>query len=415
MHAPRVSKATALLLESIHANAHEVFNRHDIAVVTRSGALGEDELIETLNSLPGDGPTVLGLRSKTKCTAKVIDSCPRLTAIGAFCIGTDQIALDRATERGRAVFNAPFSNTRSVAELIVSLVVMLSRQIFPRSNAAHAGNWAKSATGAHEVRGKTIGIVGYGHIGSQVSVLAEALGMKVRYHDIVNKLPLGNAEAKASLVELLRESDFVTLHVPRSELTRWMIGEAELRAMKPGSYLLNYSRGDVVEIEALRKVIEEGHLAGAAIDVYPKEPRKAGEAFDTPLRGLENVILTPHIGGSTQEAQANIGTEVANVLSRYLLEGRTTGSVTLPHLEGPERRKGTSRILNVHRNVPGVLSAINHVLADSGLNIVSQNLATNEQVGVLIIDLARDVDEAQAEQLRAAIAAPDTSLRTRIV
>ena len=409
-----VSRPNILLLESIHATAHEEFARHGVAVHTAPGALGEAQLVKALRELPQDAPVLLGIRSKTQVTPAVLDATPALLAVGAFCIGTDQIALAAARERGLAVFNAPFSNTRSVAELVLGEIIMLSRQVFARSAACHRGLWHKSADGSHEVRGKTLGIVGYGHIGSQLSVLAEALGMQVRYHDILPKMALGNAQPAGSLHELLGLADFVTLHVPDTELTRGMFGAAELAVMKPGSYLINASRGMVVDLAALRDALERGRLAGAAVDVFPSEPAKAGDVFDSPLRGLDSVILTPHIGGSTQEAQANIGREVASSLSAYLASGSTTGCVTLPNVDAAPVRGG-ARILNVHRNVPGVLSAVNQLLAESQVNITGQSLATVESIGLLHVDVPLRPDDPKTHSLGAAIAALSTSLRTRVI
>ena len=409
-----VRRAHALLLENIHSSAHEEFARQGVEVDARAGALGEAALIAALQAIPGDAPLVLGIRSKTQIGAAVFAAAPRLAAIGAFCIGTDQIDLGAARRAGVAVFNAPFSNTRSVAELVLGEIIMLSRQIFPRSVACHRGVWTKSAIGSHEVRGKTLGIIGYGHIGSQLSVLAEALGMRVIYFDITPKLPLGNALAVDSLAELLGRADFVSLHVPDTELTRGMIGAGELAAMRAGAYLVNASRGHVVDIDALRDALDRGHVAGAAIDVFPAEPAAAGEPFVSALRGLDQVILTPHIGGSTEEAQASIGREVAIALGGYLGAGVTTGSVNLPMIDAPPLRGGC-RVINLHRNVPGVLSAINRVVADSGVNVVGQNLGTLEEVGLLLVDLPLPAGDNQAQELARAIAALPTSLRTRIV
>jgi len=412
-----VPRAHALLLENVHTTAAEVLGGYDVEVQRLGSALAEDELISTLNGLPGDGPVMVGLRSKTHVTPKVLDSVPRLMVVGAFCIGTDQIALDVARRGGVAVFNAPFSSTRSVAELVIAEVVMLSRQICDRSKAAHEGRWAKSATGAHEVRGKTLGIVGYGHIGSQVSILAEALGMKVLFFDIDKKLPLGNANGVDSLEELLRSSDFISLHVPDTELTRGMIGAPELTVMRKGSFLLNLSRGKVVNIPALQAALVGGRLAGAAVDVYPREPANTTLPFESELRGLDNVILTPHIGGSTQEAQASIGREVATAVGRYFEQGSTQGCVTLPSLDLPSPRPaGTaSRIVNVHQNVPGVLSAINRVVAESGVNIVGQALATVDEVGLLFIDVPLTAQDERAGALCQAISELETSVRTRLL
>lgn len=413
-------RAHALLLENVHTTASEVLEAHDVEVRRLASALDEDALIAALTDFPGGGPVLVGLRSKTHVTPRVFDAVPRLMAIGAFCIGTDQIALDVARSSGVAVFNAPFSSTRSVAELVIAEVVMLSRQVFKRSQAAHEGRWDKSATGSREVRGKTLGIIGYGHIGSQLSILAEALGMQVLFFDIDKRLPLGNAASVASLAELLANSDFVSLHVPDTELTRGMIGPEQLATMRDGSYLLNLSRGKVVDIPALRDALSSKHLAGAAIDVYPREPASTEETFESELRGLDNVILTPHIGGSTSEAQANIGLEVADALTRYLDIGTTVGCVTLPPLDLPKpsaahRGGQVCRIVNVHQNVPGVLSAINRVIAESGVNIVGQALATTEEVGLLFIDVPLAVDDMRTSGLREAISGLETSVRTRLL
>lgn len=406
-----------MLLESVHSTAVENLRGNGIKVETRPKGLGEGELIESLGAL-GFGPVMVGIRSKTHITKKVFESVPNLAAIGAFCIGTDQIDLEEARQRGVPVFNAPFSSTRSVAELVVAEVVMLSRGIFQRSTAAHAGRWAKTATGSHEVRGKTLGIIGYGHIGSQVSILAEALGMRVLFFDIDLKLPLGNAHGSASMDELLGQSDFVTLHVPDTPLTRGMITDDELGKMKPGSFLLNLSRGKVVDIPALRARLDSGHIAGAAVDVFPKEPRSTDLEFTSELRGLDNVILTPHIGGSTIEAQANIGLEVSEALVRWVALGSTLGCKTLPPLDVPPPArwdKQGSRIVNVHKNVPGVLSKINTVVATSSVNIVGQSLATNEEIGLLFIDVPILPSDPKAAELRDAIAALETSIRTRLL
>lgn len=405
--------ASALLLEKVHATAEKSLTDSGYTVQRINKGLSEDELIEALQALP-DGPVMVGIRSKTHITPKVLEAVPRLDAVGCFCIGTDQVALDVARATGVAVFNAPFSSTRSVAELVMADIVMLARRIFPRNTAAHAGSWAKSATGAHEVRGKTLGIIGYGHIGSQLGILAEAFGMNVQYFDIEKKLPLGNTNSVDTMDALLSSSDFVSLHVPDTELTRNMMTAKEIAKIKKGGYLINLSRGKVVDIDALHDALKEERLAGAAVDVYPKEPASNAEPFESPLRGLDNVILTPHIGGSTQEAQANIGLEVATALDRFRRFGGTMGSVTLPNLEVPKAAHAQSRIINLHRNVPGVLSEINQVVADSGVNIVGQSLGTNDDVGLLYIDVPVAADDTQAAKLRESIAALDTSLRTRI-
>jgi D-3-phosphoglycerate dehydrogenase len=412
-----MARGHALLLEKVHATAEAELREHGIDVHRVDKGLSESELIDALQTMP-PGPLFVGIRSKTHITKKVLD-VSRLVAVGAFCIGTDQIDLEEARNRGVAVFNAPFSSTRSVAELVMAEVVMLSRRIVPRNAAAHDGQWDKSATGAHEVRGKTLGIVGYGHIGSQVSILAEAFGMQVLFHDIDKKLPLGNARASVGLDELLGVSDFVSLHVPDTELTRGMIGADEIAKMKGGSYLLNLSRGRVVDLEALRNALDSKHIAGAAIDVFPREPASNADAFESELLGADNVILTPHIGGSTQEAQANIGLEVANALIRFLAAGSTLGSVTLPQLDvpRPQTAQGTpvARIFNVHHNVPGVLSQVNRVVAESDVNIVGQSLSTLGEVGLLFIDIPVDADDAKASELRDAIAALQHSIRTRLI
>jgi D-3-phosphoglycerate dehydrogenase len=414
-----VPRAHALLLESVHASAGELLAARDIEVHLHAKAMGEADLIAALHELPKDVPSFVGIRSKTHITEKVMTAVPHLIGIGAFCIGTDQIDLAVARRRGVAVFNAPFSSTRSVAELVMAEVVMLSRQLYARCRAAHDGRWAKSASGAHEVRGKTLGIIGYGHIGSQVGILAEAFGMRVRYFDIDKKLPLGNVGSAPSMEDVLRDSDFLTLHVPDTDRTRGMIGAAELAQMKQGAYLLNLSRGKVVDIPALRRALDEGRLAGAAVDVYPKEPASTTETFVSELRGLDQVVLTPHIGGSTLEAQANIGEEVAAALARYLDVGATLGCVTLPHLDvvPPQRFEGVagSRIINIHANVPGVLSRINQVVAESEVNIVGQALATNDDVGLLFIDVPLSAADPKAAALREGISALTTSVRTRLV
>jgi D-3-phosphoglycerate dehydrogenase len=410
-----VPRAQVLLIESIHPSADEAFARAGIAVHRRSTGLAEDELIETLRALPGDEPVLLGIRSKTHVRARVFESVPRLAAVGAFCIGTDQIELDAARRAGIAVFNAPFSNTRSVAELVLAEIVMLSRQVFARSWAAHQGEWRKDADGSHEVRGKTLGIVGYGHIGSQLSVLAEAMGMRVIYHDVINKLPLGNASAAVDLDDLFAKSDFVTLHVPDTEQTRNMIRAPQLAKLKRGAYLINASRGTVVDLEALRDAIIAKQVAGAAIDVYPREPRGAGDRFESPLQGLREVILTPHIGGSTQEAQASIGREVSDVLSTFMSFGRTTSCITLPQIDAHELRPGSCRLVNVHRDVPGVLSRVNTVVAAVGINISGQHLVTGGGIGLLLMDLDVPRDDARASALADGIAQLDQSVRTRLI
>lgn len=404
-----------LLSESIHPSADEAFERADIAIHRTSAGLAGEELIAALLAIPGDEPVMLGIRSKTRVRAPVFDAVRRLAAVGAFCIGTDQIELEAAHAQGVAVFNAPFSNTRSVAELVLAEIVILSRQIFARSWAAHEGEWRKDAQGAHEVRGKTLGIIGYGHIGSQLSVLAEAMGLRVIYYDVVNRLPLGNACVAADLDTLLAESDFVTLHVPDTEQTRNMIGPAQLARLKRGAYLINASRGTVVDLDALREAIVSGQVSGAAIDVYPKEPKGGGDRFESPLQGLRNVILTPHIGGSTQEAQANIGREVSEALAAYMTVGRTSACITLPPIDASELRPGSCRLVNIHKDVPGVLSRVNSVVAQVNINISGQHLVTGGGTGLLLMDLDVPREDARATALREGIAKLDQSLRTRLI
>ncbi|HVJ91216.1 MAG TPA: phosphoglycerate dehydrogenase [Labilithrix sp.] len=395
-----------LLLENIHASAHEIFAAEGYQVEAVPRAMKEEELIERL----ADGIHLLGIRSKTRVTERVLQAGKRLLSVGAFCIGTNQIDLVAAKRCGVPVFNAPFSNTRSVAELVICEVIMLSRQLGDRSREVHEGRWRKVAKGAHEVRGKTLGIVGYGHIGSQVGVLAEAMGMRVISYDIRATLPMGNNKAVDSLERLLKESDFVTLHVPETELTRGMIGEEEIALMKDGACLLNLSRGTVVDLHALAAAIKAGKLTGAALDVYPEEPEANEDVFHNVVCGLPNVVLTPHIGGSTAEAQEAIGREVASTLTRYTNTGTTAGAVNFPIID-QHKIPGAHRILNVHRNTPGVLRDINKIVSDRNANVLGQVLATDPEVGYLVMDLDKEV----ANDVRLAIKALPTSLRTRIL
>jgi D-3-phosphoglycerate dehydrogenase len=398
-------KIKILLLEGIHPAAADIFREAGYQARVVKSAMSRDELRDVIESVH-----VLGIRSKTQVRQPVIQASKRLLAVGCFCIGTDQVDLDAAASKGVPVFNAPFSNTRSVAELTLAEVVMLSRKAAHHSMELHGGRWEKSAAGSREVRNKTIGIVGYGHIGSQVGLLAEAFGMRVVLYDIANKLPLGNAVQLASLRDLLENSDFVTLHVPESPETRNMISGRELSLMKSGSCLLNLSRGSVVDLEAVREAVASGHLAGAALDVFPHEPGSSGETFDCELRGLENVILTPHIGGSTEEAQRNIGIEVASALVKYIETGSSTGAVNFPHVELPLVRN-RHRVLNIHRNVPGVLSNINRIVAEMGVNISSQYLGTRHDVGYLIMD----VDQKISKEVKRQIDLLDTTIKTRLL
>jgi len=393
----------ALLVEGIHPGAREALAAEGILVSMIAGSPPPDELKKLVADVD-----IIGLRSKTQLTKDIIDAAPNLLTIGCFCIGTNQVDLAHANTRGVPVFNAPFSNTRSVAELIIAEVVMLARQLGDRSREVHDGTWQKKATRCHEIRGKTLGIVGYGHIGSQLGVLAESMGMRVVFHDVIKKLPMGNNRPAATLGELLREADFVSLHVPATPQTKNLIGYDELAAMKDGSYLLNASRGSVVVIPALADVIRSGHLAGAAIDVYPEEPEANGRNFESELRGLPNVILTPHIGGSTEEAQESIGREVSESLARFVARGATARSVNFPHVEVP-LDEGTHRILNVHRNVPGVLRDINAIVTAANANIHTQVLSTDPTIGYLVMDLDQDV----SAEVCAGVGALETSIRTR--
>ncbi|MCL2777074.1 MAG: phosphoglycerate dehydrogenase [Polyangiaceae bacterium] len=395
-----------LLLENVHQSAHEIFRHEGFQIEAIGGALSEDELVAKLES----GVHLLGIRSKTRVTERALAAGKRLLSIGAFCIGTNQIDLEAAKVRGVPVFNAPFSNTRSVAELVIGEIVMLSRQLGDRSREVHEGKWRKIATNSFEVRGKTLGIIGYGHIGSQVGVLAEAMGMRVISYDIRPTLPMGNNKSVNSLEALLRTSDFVTLHVPETPQTKNMMGESELGKMKEGACLLNLSRGTVVDVEALAQAIKNKKLGGAALDVYPEEPEKNSDDFKSILRGLPNLVLTPHIGGSTSEAQEAIGREVANVLARFTNTGATTGAVNFPAVDLP-MAEGAHRVLNVHRNVPGVLRDILKLVSDRNANVIAQQLATDPTIGYLIMDLDKEV----AGDVRNAIAVLDTSIRTRML
>lgn len=357
-------------------------------------ALSEEELIEKIREVH-----ILGIRSKTNITPRVLDAAKKLQAIGCFCIGVNQVDLNAATEQGVAVFNAPYSNTRSVAELVIGAAIMLIRRIPDKNSAAHRGVWMKESSGSYELRGKTLGIIGYGNIGSQVSVLAEALGMKVLFYDVEKKLPLGNAESKASLKELLGKADVVTLHVPENTQTKNLINKTNLKYFKKGSILINYARGEVVDLDALQKTIQSGHISGAAVDVFPVEPEKNGDSFTTPLQNLPNVILTPHIGGSTEEAQQNIGDDVSTKLLQYLEKGVSLGSHTIPALSLPAQ-EGAHRILHIHRNVPGVLSQINSQLSRHNINIVGQYLKTNDAIGYVVVDVDKQLSRQAAQLLK---------------
>jgi D-3-phosphoglycerate dehydrogenase / 2-oxoglutarate reductase len=385
----------ALLLENIHPDgaARLAKEGHDVETVSR--ALGEDELIEAVRDVQ-----LLGIRSGTSVTERVLEAAPGLLAIGAFCIGTNQIDLAAAARRGVAVFNAPFSNTRSVVELALAEIISMARRLPEKTQQMHAGLWDKSATGAHEVRGRRLGIVGYGNIGTQLSVLAENLGMSVYFYDIADKLALGNARRCSTLHELLETAETVTLHVDGRDGNRGFFGEAEFAAMRPRSLFLNLSRGFVVDHAALRRNIESGHIAGAAIDVFPREPKARGDEFVSELRGLPNVILTPHIGGSTEEAQQDIGEFVAGKLVDYVASGSTSLSVNLPGLALPDT-VGTHRLVHIHQNVPGVLASINRVLADHGVNVEGQMLRTKDEYGYVLTDIGTEYSDEVLAELRA--------------
>jgi D-3-phosphoglycerate dehydrogenase / 2-oxoglutarate reductase len=405
MSAKHDDSVRILLLENIHASARDMLAAEGLRVETAAGALKEDELRKKL-----EGVSILGIRSKTQVRESVLREANDLLAVGAFCIGTNQVDLESANACGVPVFNAPFSNTRSVAELIIAEVIALARQLGDRSKELHAGTWKKVSQGCYEVRGKTLGIIGYGHIGSQVGVLAEAMGMRVVSYDIRTTMAIGNARPVDTLDEVLAEADFLTLHVPETPQTKHLMGRAQIAKMKSGSYLLNASRGMVVDIEALADALKSKHLAGAAIDVYPEEPETNSDGFQTALRGLSNVILTPHVGGSTEEAQAAIGKEVAVSILRYLRQGTTAGSVNFPQAELPPTARA-HRLVNVHRNVPGVLRDINRIVSDRNANIRAQLLSTDASVGYLIMDLDHDV----VDEVSSAIAGLKTSIKTRVL
>ena len=395
----------ALLLEQIHPDAVDLLHSAGYQVETVSRALDEDELISRL-----PGVHMIGVRSKTTMTAKAIAAGTDLFAIGAFCIGTNQIDLPAAAEKGIAVFNAPFSNTRSVVELAIAEIISLTRRLTDKNEGMHNGVWDKSADGAHEVRGRTLGIVGYGNIGTQLSVLAENLGMRVLFYDTADKLALGNAHRAGSLLELLNKSDVVTLHVDGRLSNKNIFGAPQFAAMRPGSIFLNLSRGFVVDESALRRHIESGHIAGAALDVFPEEPNARGDEFVSQLRGLPNVILTPHIGGSTEEAQRDIGHFVAGKFIDYLSDGNTSLSVNLPPLQ-LARRQGTLRLIHLHQNVPGVLARINGLFAEHGVNVEGQLLGTRGEVGYVVTDSASGTTQAIVDEIRAM---PET-IRLRVI
>ncbi len=389
------NRIKVLLLENIHPKAKELFEAEGFSVESYAVALPPQELAEKIREV-----SVLGIRSKTEITRQIIEKASRLLAIGAFCIGTNQIDLSAATQRGIAVFNAPFSNTRSVVEMAIGLIIALYRRIADRSAELHAGHWNKSAEGSHEIRGKVLGIVGYGNIGAQLSVLAEAMGMKVYFYDLVHKLALGNAQPCESLHDLLTKADVVSLHVDGRPQNTALIGAEELAMMKPGSILLNLSRGHVVDVEALAQALRSRHLAGAAVDVFPYEPRRNDEPFVSPLQGLPNVILTPHIGGSTLEAQESIATFVPQKLMDYINSGDSYLSVNFPAVQ-LSQVQNAHRLLHIHHNVPGILAKINSVLASHRINIIGQYLKTNETIGYSITDIDRQYDRQVIADLKA--------------
>jgi len=397
-----------LLLEGVNESAVEMMTAAGYSDLERlPKALDGDALLEAVK-----GVHLLGIRSRTLIDAEVLSAANRLIAIGCFNVGTSQVDIDSARQLGIPVFNAPFSNTRSVAELVIGEIVMLLRRVFPRSVAAHAGKWDKSATHSHEVRGKTLGIIGYGNIGSQLSSLAEALGMRVIYYDHTDKLRYGNTEAIANLHALLAQSDVVSLHVPETPATNGMIGAAEIDAMKAGAYLINNSRGTVVDLDALAKALRQGRLRGAAIDVFPVEPGSNAEPFHSPLQGLDNVILTPHVGGSTIEAQERIGIEVARKLIEYSDGGSTVGAVNFPQLQVPIRPLGT-RFIQVQRNLPGMLGKLNDVLGRHAINIAAQYYETQSDIGYVVLDT--DISPANSQSVLSEIRALEGTIRARLV
>jgi len=399
-------KIKILLLEGIHESAVGAFNDEDYTnIETHDVGWSEEKLLENIHKYH-----VIGIRSKTHMTEKVLEKAKNLLVIGCFCIGTNQVDLEAATKAGVTVFNSPYSNTRSVAELVIAESIMLKRRIPEREKAAHSGTWLKDAKNSYEVRGKNIGIIGYGHIGSQVSVLAENMGMNVLYYDIVPKLPMGNATRLETLEELLRQSDIVTLHVPSTPETEMMIDAQKIAIMKEGAVLLNLSRGNVVDLNALKDALESNHLAGAGIDVYPSEPKSKGENFDTVLKDVPSALLTPHIGGSTIEAQYNIGKEVAKKIVSYIDEGTTVGSHSVPPLNLPVQQNA-HRILHIHHNKAGVLSEINKKLSDFNINILGQYLKTNESIGYVVLDIDQQYDEKVLKAMKEV----KHTIRTRIL
>jgi D-3-phosphoglycerate dehydrogenase len=395
-----------LFLENISDKAVQYFKQQGYADVKKvAGALSEEELIKVIKDVH-----ILGIRSKTFISKKVLDSAKKLQAIGCFCIGVNQVDLKACKQKGIAVYNAPYSNTRSVAELVIGASILLIRRILDKNKAAHNGIWNKEAKGSFELRGKTMGIIGYGNIATQLSVMAEAMGMRVQFYDIETKLPLGNAQARKSIKEIVSSSDIISLHVPETNQTKNLINKAMIKQFKSGSILVNYARGEVVDLDALAEAIKEKHIAGAAIDVFPIEPEKNGDAFNTPLQGLSNVLLTPHIGGSTEEAQENIGEDVSIKLYQYLERGVSNGSHTIPSLSLPPV-DGAHRILHIHKNVPGVLGAINTLLSKNKINIVGQYLKTNDEIGYVVLD----VDSKLSKQAMALLKEVKETIKVRML
>jgi D-3-phosphoglycerate dehydrogenase len=399
-------KIKVLFLENISDKAVQYFKQQGYTDVKKiAGALSEEELIKVIKDVH-----ILGIRSKTFISKKVLDSAKKLQAIGCFCIGVNQVDLKACRQKGIAVFNAPYSNTRSVAELVIGASIVLIRKILDKNNAAHQGKWNKEAKGSFELRGKTMGIIGYGNIGTQLSVMAEAMGMRVLFYDVETKLPLGNAQAKKSIKEIVSTADIISLHVPETSQTKNLISKTVLKQFKTGSILINYARGEVVDLDALSLAIKDKQIAGAAIDVFPVEPEKNGDPFTTPLQGLSNVLLTPHIGGSTEEAQENIGEDVSIKLYQYLERGVSNGSHTIPSLSLPPV-DGAHRILHMHKNVPGVLGAINTLLSKNKINIVGQYLKTNDEIGYVVLD----VDSKLSKQAMTLLKEVKETIRVRML
>ncbi|MEY4867372.1 MAG: phosphoglycerate dehydrogenase [Bacteroidota bacterium] len=388
-------KIKILMLENISDAAIKVFKDAGYADIKKiSGALSEEQLINEIKQVH-----MVGIRSKTQITEKILQHAEKLQAIGCFCIGTNQVNLQAARKKGIVVFNAPYSNTRSVAELVIGASIILIRKILDKNKAAHEGQWNKDAKGSFEIRGKTLGIIGYGNIGSQVSILAESLGMKVIFYDNVTKLPLGNASSRKTLKEVVSKADVITLHIPETQQTKNLINKTLLKHFKKGSILINFARGEVVDLDALATSLKGGHLSGAAIDVFPIEPEKNGDPFSSPLQHIPNVLLTPHVGGSTEEAQHNIGEDVSAKLLQYLEMGATTGSHTVPEISlSPQ--EGTHRILHIHTNVPGVLSEINTTLSENKINVLGQYLKTNDAIGYVVLDIDKKLSKNAVELLR---------------